>query len=421
MMKNRHILFCVLLALTLLQAKAQTWLTRGPYLQELTTDGVTVVFEHGIPSVSWIEIREKGHTETTKYFQTVNGRVKAYSQILSTKNPSVPVQNFAVRAEGLKPGTAYEYRVRANRILSRNSNGVKLGAGSSNLYASAWKEFTTQDPNQTEHHIFITSDMHNRPDTLTALLQYLDYKTCDRIIYNGDMINYMQNGDNEPYSGFINVSVNMFAQNKPFEIVRGNHETRGDLSRHFMDYFPHKSGHIYNAYRWGDLEIVLLDSGEDKVDSHKEYYGMASFYSYREEMAQWFKELIQTDEFRTAKYRIVICHFTLLQNDGKPTDEFGGEPQLISLILPLLKQCDIDLLISGHYHPKTFTYMGKNYKNKGNQFEEYNIGNHSAMRIDIADGNIHLKIVTSKGTVLLDKTVKNTKVDKKMVYITTGI
>ncbi len=420
-MKSRYLITIVAFALSLCSLHAQTWLTRGPYLQELTPDGVTVVFEHGIPSVSWIELREKGQTETTSYFQTVNGRVKAYSSILGTKNSAVPVQNFAIRIEGLKPGTAYEYRVRANKIQSYDSNGAKATIGLSNMYSSAWKGFITQDPQQTEHHIFITSDMHNKPDSLVALLKHLDYKTCDRFIYNGDMTDYMQDGVEEPYSGYINVSVNMFAQNKPFEIVRGNHETRGNMSRHFMDYFPHKSGHIYNAYRWGDLEIVLLDSGEDKLDSHKEYYGMASFYSYREEMARWFQELIQTDEFRTAKYRIVVCHFTMLLDDGKPTDEFGGQPQLISLIMPILKQCDIDMLISGHYHPKTYTYMEKNYKSKGNQFEEYNIGAHSGMRIDIADGNIHLKVVSTKGVVLLDKIVKDTKADRKLIYITTGL
>ena len=419
-MRNRKFVFSIVFALCLLQARAQTWLTAGPYLQELTPDGVTVVFEHGIPSVSWIEVREKGATETSTFFQTVNGRVKAYSQILTTKNSALPIQNFAIRAEGLKPGVTYEYRIKAHKTLQQNSKGFTASMTSSSSYTSSWKQFTTQDPNQTEHHIFITSDMHNKPDSLEALLKYLDYKTCDRIIYNGDMTNYMQYGDQDPYKGFINKSVSLFAQNKPFEFVRGNHETRGNMSRRFMEYFPHKSGHIYNAYRWGDLEIILLDSGEDKVDSDQEYYGMASFYSYREEMARWLEQLIKTDEFRTAKYRIVICHFTLLLDNGKPTDRFGGEPQLINLVLPLLKQCDIDLVISGHLHPATYTYVGKNYKGKGNQFEEYNIGAHSAMRIDIADGNIHLKIVSTEGKVLLDKTSKDTKANKIPVYITSG-
>ena len=420
-MRNKKLFFSIIFAFCLLAARAQSWLTVGPYLQELTPDGVTVVFEHGIPSVSWIEVREKGTTETTPYFQTTNGRVKAYSQILTTKNSALPVQNFAIRAEGLKPGTTYEYRIKAHKTVVQNSGGVTTSLTSTNSYTSAWKQFTTQDPHQTEHHIFITSDMHNQPDTLEALLKFLDYKTCDRIIYNGDMISYMQYESMEPYSGFINTSVNLFAQNKPFEIVRGNHETRGNMSRRFMEYFPHKSGHIYNAYRWGDLEIVLLDSGEDKMDTSDEYYGMASFYSYREEMARWFEQLIQTDEFRTAKYRIVICHFTLLMDNGKPTDKFGGEPQLISLILPLLKQCDIDMLISGHIHPATYTHVDKDYQGKGNQFEEYNIGAHSAMRIDIANGNINLKIVSPKGSVLMDKVVKDAKTNRKLVFITTKI
>ena len=201
-MRNKRLFFIILLTLFLSHVRAQEWMTAGPYLQELTTDGVTVVFEHGIPSVSWIEVREKGSSEVTEYYQTVNGRVKAYSQILSSKNSAVPVQNFAVRAEGLKPATTYEYRVKAHKVLSGNSNGVSASTSFSGVYTGTWYQFTTQDPHQSEHHIFITSDMHNRPDTLEALLKYLDYSTCDRIIYNGDMINYMQHGSQEPYSGF---------------------------------------------------------------------------------------------------------------------------------------------------------------------------------------------------------------------------
>ena len=46
---KRTIAACFLLAASAVCALAQQWLTAGPYLQELTSDGVTVVFEHGIP------------------------------------------------------------------------------------------------------------------------------------------------------------------------------------------------------------------------------------------------------------------------------------------------------------------------------------------------------------------------------------
>lgn len=417
---KKRLLALIAVLLPVCRVAAQ-WMTAGPYLQELTTDGVTVVFEHQTPSLSWIEVREKGSNDFEKYYETKNGRVKAYSKILATKSSALPVQNFAIRAEGLKPATTYEYRVRGYAATAMNSNGITVSQTMANTYSSTWKEFTTQDPEQSEHHIFITSDMHNRPDTLAALLRHLDYKTCDHIIYNGDMTDHLHvAGRQEPYKGYINTSVTMFAQNKPFEMVRGNHETRGDLSRHYMDYFPRKSGQIYNAYRWGDLEVVFLDSGEDKLDNHVEYYGMAAFYPYREEMAKWLAEVVESEDYKTAKYRIIICHFSFLRDTGKPTDEFGAEPHLISLVENVLNNSGADLLISGHWHPAMYVYKDKNTV-RNNKFEEYNIGAHTAMRIDIADGNINLKIVDSNGTVELDKVVKDAKSGRKTVYLTSPI
>lgn len=416
---KRTIAACFLLAANAVCALAQQWLTAGPYLQELTDDGVTVVFEHGVPSVSWIEVREAGSSEITNYYQTIDGQIQVQRQILG-ENSVAPVQNFAVRAEGLKPNTRYLYRVRGRRITNMNANGVTTALTSTDNFTSDWIDFKTIDPDRGEHHIFITSDMHNRPAVLESLLKSLDYETVDHFLYNGDMTNYVQTGTDseDPYRGYINKSVELFAKHKAFEMVRGNHDTRGNISRHFKDYFPRSNGKIYSISRWGDLAVIMLDSGEDKVDSHAEYYGMAAFYKYREEMAEWLKQVIKSEEFLTAKYRIVICHFPLLV-DNKRNDEFDGQPQLSSLVLPLLKQCDIDLYVSGHYHPDTYQYFGENYNGQGNKFDEYIIGASSAMRIDIADGNFGIKIVNPQGKVLLDKVVKDAKQAQKTVFLTT--
>ena len=416
---RRALLACFLLAACASGTLAQTWLKAGPYLQELTDDGVTVVFEHGVPSLSWIEVREKGGTGAKNYYQTIDGQIQVRRQVLG-ENSVAPVQNFAIRAEGLKPNTPYEYRVRGRKINSMNANGATMSAAPADSYASDWIEFKTIDPEQSEHHLFVTSDMHNHPDTLAALLRVLDYQTIDHFLYNGDMTNYVQTGTNgeDPYRGYINKSVELFAKHKAFEMVRGNHDTRGDISRHFKDYFPRRDGHIYSASRWGDLEVIMLDCGEDKVDTHEEYYGMAAFYKYREEMAEWFKQLMKSEEFLTAKYRIVICHFPILVGN-KRNNEFDGQPHLSSLMLPLLKQCDIDLYVAGHYHPATYLYEGVNYNGQGNKFEEYIIGAHTGMRIDIADGNIRLKIADHQGNVLMDKVVKDSKAAQKTVILTT--
>ena len=162
----------------------------------------------------------------------------------------------------------------------------------------------------------------------------------------------------------------------------------------------------------------MIDCGEDKVDTHPEYYGMAAFYKYREDMAEWLKQLIQSEEFLTAKYRIVVCHFPVLRDNAR-NNEFDGQPHLSSLILPLLMQCDIDLFVAGHYHHPC-TIDGVNYKGQGNKFEEYIIGAKSAMRIDIENGEIKIKVVDCHGYVFHDRVIKNAKDGQKTVFLTIG-
>lgn len=406
-----------LLAFAAVGASAQTWLTAGPYLQEITADGATVMFEHGYPSLSWVEVREKGQTESRNFFETVNGQIKVQRQIIAPTR-SAPTQNFAVRATGLKPNTTYEYRIHAKRVTNYNANGVTLYASASKAYASGWYSFTTLDPYAKEHHIFLTSDMHNRPDTLKALLQYLDYATCDHFILNGDMTNFMNlvGSKEEPYAGYVNMCVSMFATGKDFYVTRGNHENRGDISRHFLDYFPTQSHRAYNLYRWGDLAVVMLDCGEDKVDNHKEYFGLVSSYNYREREAEWLKQAVETPEFKTAKWRLLVGHFPMFYG-GTRNNEFDGMPHYSELLVPIVVKAGFDFALSGHGHPTTYVNYPVNYKSQGNQFEEYMVGYYSGVRIDIQDGKMNFKIVSTTGKTLVDRTITQ-KSERKLVYIT---
>ena len=56
--------------------------------------------------------------------------------------------------------------------------------------------------------------------------------------------------------------------------------------------------------------IVMIDCGEDKPDTIPAYAGLLDFDNYRSEQATWLKELVKTKEFKKAKYRIVISHYT---------------------------------------------------------------------------------------------------------------
>ena len=67
MTKYRLFITFGLLWFFLSAAQAQEWLKAGPYLQELTEDGVTIVFENTIKPFSWVELRRIGSTSVTKY------------------------------------------------------------------------------------------------------------------------------------------------------------------------------------------------------------------------------------------------------------------------------------------------------------------------------------------------------------------
>lgn len=127
----------------------------------------------------------------------------------------------------------------------------------------------------------------------------------------------------------------MFASAVPFELVRGNHETRGDMARVFPSFFPKRNGKIYGSYSLGDIMVIMLDSGEDKAGSHPVYAGLTDFDAYRTEQAEWLKQLVKSKEFRKAKYKIVVSHFPLVMDKQWQEEKmwYGWQDAAISFCL----------------------------------------------------------------------------------------
>lgn len=390
--RKQAILLSLLLLCTVAgQAKV---LLHGPYLQEVTTDGATVAFATEHPhAFAWIEVRQQGSNEVSVYKQSKDGLYNANTD------------RFAIRATGLKAAAGYQYRVCVKPIVTFAPYKVTLGEQE----ATPWYTFQTVDPRQRTHSLIVVSDMHNHPDTLEKLLNLLDYRTAEHIIYNGDMIDYLQmadvsekDGPEDVYTAFVDKSVEMFAKEKPFEMVRGNHETRGDWARHFSDYFPRVGGHIYSSYMWGNLEVILLDVGEDKNDGHAEYSGMVDFDAYRTQEAAWLRQLIGTKAHKQAKHRIVVSHYSAPDPESKG---WAGNEDFQRKFQPLLRQAKIDLLVGGHLHPKQCIVMPENYKGAGNNYPAIIQGCYSGMRIDIdAQGHMRVRVIGTDGKMQYEHT-----------------
>lgn len=381
----KHICLTLLLSVFCLAATAQekSGIAHGPYLQEVTPRGATIVFLTKSNAISCVDLKAHGESDSkaTRHYASKDG--------LKAANTTF----HAIRLENLAPNTRYDYRIFSKEIRDLQPYRAEFG----DSVASRWYTFTTPDPHKRGASVFITSDMHGHPDKLASLLEMSDYKSCDAIFYAGDMMNYFNEADT-PFKTFIDKSVEMFASEMPFVVVRGNHETRGAFARSFSNYFPKKDGKIYGSYMVGDAMVVMLDCGEDKADSHWAYSGLTDYNAYRSEQAEWLKKLVKTPEYKKARYRIVISHFPMIKT---PDQEEGDEKWLgwqdaIDKFLPILNRADVDLMVSGHTHrflyhePDTYTL----------RFPILEQGNNSATRLELRDGKIELKVIDTQGKIL---------------------
>lgn len=244
--------------------------------------------------------------------------------------------------------------------------------------------------------------MHSHPEKLRKLLENCDYKTCTAFFYAGDMMNYMATDGEHPYSSFIDTSVELFASSIPFELVRGNHETRGALARHYPSYFPKNNDKIYGSYLSGDIMVIMLDTGEDKEESHWAYSGLTDFNAYRTEQARWLETVIKSKEYKKARYHIVISHFPMVMGQEWIQEKsWWGWQDAIQKFMPILNKANIDLLVSGHTHRFYYHKINKSTNN----FPILEQGYMCATRLDISEGLIHIKVVDTDSKTLFTTSI----------------
>jgi len=88
----------------------------------------------------------------------------------------------------------------------------------------------------------------------------------------------------------------------------------------------------------------VLDSGEDKEDSHEYYNGLVDFERYRKEQAEWLKADLASDACRNARFRIVFSHIPPRGAEGFSIEDVRRNFE------PPVNEAGIDLWLSGHTH-----------------------------------------------------------------------
>jgi acid phosphatase type 7 len=312
-------------------------ISTGPVLQCPTERSIRVTWITDRNGTGTVEYGDPdGELKTT--FASHNGLIDANQRLHS------------VVLEGLQPGALYRYRVISREIVSFGAYKLEFGDTVTNEFG----QFQALDRRKGEFSFLVFNDVHDDPTTIPELLRIAGVKPYDFVILNGDMVSHT---DNEtPVVSLLNQVRTSFASGTPLFWVRGNHETRGAFARQLPAYMGLPKGNFYYSFDHGPVHFIVLDAGEDKTDTHKEYNGLVDFSHYRREQGEWLKAHVREDSFRRAKYRIVICHMPFPSKQAADPSRhseqnvFVGMAEAYEQFGPTLETAGIDLMLSGHTH-----------------------------------------------------------------------
>gem|GEM_PF-270265 len=348
-------------------------ITHGPYLQLPTPTSVTIVWHTSTECVSRVEYG----TDESLGMTAVSSR---HGLIDNDRTSHI------IRLTGLDPGREYSYRVVSREFLGYERQHIVSWGDS---IVSGIHHFTTLDPEKERFSFCMVSDVHEEADELRAMIMTDTWEGIDFALYNGDMIDDFMRPD-QIFTGFLDVSVDLFAKEKAIVFARGNHEVRGRFARSIPDFIPTSDDRAYYSFDHGGVHFIVLDSGEDKEDGHEYYNGLVDFVRYREEQADWLRKEVVGDAFLSARYRVVISHIP-----PREARAFGAQ-SVREHFEPIINEAGVDLWLSGHTH----RYSRLEPTEGENAYQLLISPRHATTRVDVSPEGIRILIIGVDGTVV---------------------
>jgi hypothetical protein len=354
--------------------------THGPYLQNLDGKGVTIIWTTNKPAIPGVKMTA-ADGKTWFVRNSSDGIVDGGGML------------HKVRIEGLEPGTTYKYSINSVQILKYQAYKVYYG----DTLARKTESFSTFPLKKDQTNFLVINDVHDNSAKLASYLKNATTAEKDFVFFNGDMVDYLQSPD-QLFPGFVDTAVYYFATQKPFFYVRGNHETRGFVAGDLKNYFDYRNESFYYGFDYGPVHFTVLDCGEDKPDNNRYYYGLADYDAYRLKELAWLKEEVKSENFRKARYRIVIIHMPVLKEEKQGhgikflADNFG----------PVLQSAGINLAISAHTHRNSFYEAGKS----GFGFPVLVNSNNSFIEVFADPQDINISVRDTGGNIINEYNIK---------------
>ena len=336
-------------------------ISSAPVLQNAAETSIGVSFAVSADASGWVEYSTSPDLKgSTKVFSGEHG--------LMTVDDKVAL----VRVTGLRPATKYYYRIGADRIEFKGGYAMKnLGPEVDQKVHS----FTTLGAAATGSFCVI-NDTHNQKKAMGLVLAKLAELKPSVVLWNGDASNTSETIE-DAMDIFIRTHADFpaYAADTPYMFLNGNHDFRGRFNRRLGDLMmfrepTERKGEYAElgrnfVQRLGDIALIGLDTGEDKLDTNPMFAGLFKMKPYREKQAKWLAEVIETPAVKTAKFKVAFCHIPLF--DARPWTNPGDvapadtAPQYThqfaiwqrtcaNLWGPSFKKAGVQLVIAAHQH-----------------------------------------------------------------------
>lgn len=327
--------------------------------------GYSVVFATTDKATAYIEYDYNG--EHIKKYDENNGRKLGYSKIHSI---TVPYEELSGNS----------YKVGATRVIDELSYGGRLGKTIES------KSITLNDKLGDNINLLTISDWHTYNKRAKKTISYLGKynavallgDSAPGIMLEDDVVNYLVTFAGELTDGTM-----------PVIFVRGNHETRGEMASKLSGFL--KMDKFYYKTSLGNYDFIVLDSGEDKEDSHPEYGSMADYSANRKEMIKWLDSLQNKDGKKT----IALSH----------AKEICIEKDLSENAYNKLNDLGVSFLACGHEHIFKFINSSPFPILIDGGIDANGAGTYVASMLKISPDGIGVTSVDSNNKTVIDKKV----------------
>jgi acid phosphatase type 7 len=280
-------------------------ISKGPYLQDVTKDGITICWETTEASRGMVNY-------------AASGSIQAASLSVAE---DIPRTFHEIRLNNLSTETQYDYQI-FNKVKSALFDSWVDIAGPQSTFRTA--------PNKdTPFRFAVWGDSQDNPDIfgrLTGLMK--DYEP-DIAIGVGDLVT---NGwDLAEWEKKYFTPMMGFNDRIPVFSAIGNHEIESPF---FYMYFSQPGNDHWFSFTYGSSIFIVLDTNTWFPGTIQNI---------------WLKNLIGSDEFKNARFKFAFFHhpaYTELWNGYY----YDGNPVVRETLTPILEEAGVDVIFNGHTH-----------------------------------------------------------------------